>query len=99
MWLSYGIRTTRFALSDLMATDSDKLQPSMRLVFAGTLTMILGLLCAMGVVELKIGGYALTRIASSPMLAFLVGTFCGISELTLPTSISERAAALFGKSK
>ncbi len=97
VWLSYGIRTTTFTLSDLVTTDADRLQPGLRLLFAGALTMIVGMLCAMGVVEIKLGDYALTRIATSPMLAFVIGALCGISELTLPNSIGKRAAGLIGK--
>lgn len=94
VWLSYGIRTTRLALADLTVTDADRLRPGMRLAFAGILTMVLGIACVAGLIEVRIGGYALTAIGSEPMLAFLVGAFCGISELSLPASISTRAANL-----
>ncbi len=97
VWLSYGMRTVRFTLADLTTPDADLLLPELRMLFAGTLTMILGLLFASGLVEMKIGGRALTDIATHPMLAFIVGTFCGISELSLPSSISKRAQGLVGK--
>ena len=92
VWISYGVRTTRFTLADLTTTDPDRLRPGMRLAFAGTLTMVLGIACAVGLVEVRVGGYPVTAIATEPMLAFLVGALCGISELSLPASISARAA-------
>ena len=98
VWLSYGIRTSVFTLQDLTVTDSDRLRPGIRLLFAGCLTMILGIMFMLGVVQLSIGNYSLTDFSSKPMLAFLVGTFCGISELMLPTAVGKRASDFIGKS-
>ena len=91
VWLSYGIRKTTFTLADLTTADGDHLAPQIRLVFAGLLTMLIGMLFGLGLVEMKVGSVSLTSITSSPMLAFLVGAFCGISELTLPASLGNRA--------
>ena len=98
VWLSYGIRTTTLSLSDLVG-DSDRLLPVIRLAFAGLLTMILGIFFVLGVVEIKLGGFSITDISKVPMLAFLVGVLCGISELALPASIAKRASSLVGESK
>jgi hypothetical protein len=96
VWLSYGIRTVTLGLSDLTMTDADRLHPRMRLLFAGALTMVLGQLFVMGVVEVKLGSYVVTTIASNAMLAFVVGVLCGISELALPAAASKRATAFVG---
>ena len=93
VWLSYGIRTVTFTLADLTSTDSDHLQPRFRLLFAGTLTMLLGLLFSLGIVEIQIGSYPLSGIRSRPELAFLVGAFWGISEAALPGTVAQRASA------
>jgi hypothetical protein len=92
-WLSYGIRTTTFTLADLTSADSERLLPHFRLLFSGLLTMVLGLLFVHGIIEVKIGNYAITDVASSPVLALIVGVFCGISEIALPATVSKRAAA------
>jgi hypothetical protein len=99
VWLSYGIRTAQFTLADLTRTDSDRLQPQFRLIFIGTLTMLLGLLFSLGIVELKLGTYALSDIGHQPMLALLIGTFCGISEAVLPGSLAQKASAFVGSVK
>jgi hypothetical protein len=91
VWLSYGIRTTTFALSDLTVTDSDRLTPVIRLIFAGMLTVILGIVFTIPLVEVTIGKTSVTNIATYPMLAFVVGSFCGVSELALPTAVAKRA--------
>lgn len=94
VWLSYGIRTATITLADLTVTDADRLTPSLRLLFAGLMTMLLGMLFAMGIVEIKLGSFAISQIADSnnATLAFLVGAFCGISEAALPEVASRRAA-------
>ena len=99
VWLSYGVRTTVFSLADLTMPDSDRLVPKIRLVFAGTLTMILGISFVLGFIEIKIGSFPITDIGTRPMLAFIVGVFCGISELALPGSVAKRASDFIGKLK
>jgi hypothetical protein len=99
VWLSYGIRTSVFTLPDLTVTDSDRLVPAIRLLFAGTLSMILGIGFILGLVEIKLGANSVTDFSTKPMLAFLVGAFCGVSELLLPTAVAKRASDLFGPGK
>ena len=99
VWLSYAIRTATVTLVDLTTTDNDRLLPSMRLLFAGLLTMVLGFLFVLGVVEIKLGTFAITHIAENAALAFLVGILCGISEAALPAVASRRAAAFLGDIK
>jgi len=94
VWLSYGIRKTRFTLADLTSSDQDRLAPHIRLLFAGLLTMLIGILLALDLIDLSIGSVSLTNITEYPLLAFMVGAFCGISELSLPASIGNRASTL-----
>lgn len=94
VWLSYGIRKTQFSLADLTNSDQDRLAPHIRLLFAGLLTMLIGILIAFGLIDLSIGTVSLSDITKWPLLAFLVGAFCGISELSLPVSISNRASTI-----
>jgi hypothetical protein len=97
VWLSYAIRTTTFTLRDLLITDSDRLLPSIRLFYAGCLAMIIGLILVLGIADIKLGSVSLSGIATRPTLAFLVGTFCGIAELTLPTAVAKRASDFVSK--
>lgn len=76
--LSYGIRTTTLTLTDLISPSPDRLPPSTRLLFIGTLTMLFGLLFTSGIVELKLGSYSTAQIATDPTIAFIVGTFFGL---------------------
>lgn len=99
VWLSYGVRTTNFTLSDLTVTDSDRLVPTVRMLFAGSLTMLLGIVFNLGLVQVKLGTYSLNDFSTQPMLAFLLGTFCGISELLLPTTVAKRASDMISSIK
>lgn len=97
VWLSYGVRKSSFTLQDLTVSDSDRLTPLVRLIFAGFLTMLIGLLFVLGLVEVKIGAYPITDIGSRAMLAITIGIFCGLSELVLPTTLAKRASDFIGK--
>ena len=99
VWLSYLIRTQKFTLIDLTQTDSDALQPVVRLIFAGSLTMILGIILVYPFLELSIGDIPVTRIGDTPMMAYLVGVFCGVSELALPAAIGKRASEFISSIK
>lgn len=99
VWLSYGIRTSVPTLADLTTTDVDRLLPAIRLLFAGSLTMILGIMFLLGVIRISLGTYSITDFATNPTLAFLVGYLCGISELLLPATIAKRANDFIGKGK
>jgi len=90
--LSYGIRKTSLQLADFLRSDADRLLPGTRLLFAGALTMLIGMLLFFGAVEIKLGSFTTADLAAFPMAAFLIGAVCGISELALPNFLSERAA-------
>jgi hypothetical protein len=94
--LSYGSRTTAMTLEDLIVTDADYLLPVARHLFAGTLTMILGILLCLGAFEITLAGISSMQFGSNPMIAFLIGTLCGISELLLPGAVTKRAGNVLG---
>jgi hypothetical protein len=97
VWLSYAIRTTTFTLKDLVTPDADRLLPLTRLLFAGLLTMALGLVLTLGLADLKIGRISLAGFAANPTQGLLFGLFCGISELLLPSMVVKRASDLLAK--
>lgn len=97
VWLSYGVRKASFTLRDLTVSDEDRLTPFIRLLFAGFTTMVIGLLFVLELVEVKLGAYPITAIASNAALAFVIGVFCGLSELLLPNMLGKRASDFIGK--
>jgi hypothetical protein len=61
--------------------------------------MLLGIAFVLARIEVKIGHFPITDIATRPMLAFIVGVFCGISELAFPGSVVKRASDFVGSLK
>jgi len=90
--LSYGARTTRLSLDDLIIADRDLLVPTVRLLFSGTLAMVLGIALALDIAEFRVGPISSSELVRNPMMAFLFGVICGISELALPGAVTKKAA-------
>jgi hypothetical protein len=94
--LSYGSRTTTMTLEDLIILDADFLLPVTRHLFAGTLTMVLGILLCLGVFEVKVAGMSSKQLIADPMIAYLIGALSGMSELLLPGAVAKRADSVLG---
>ena len=94
VWLSYGIRKAKIGIADLISHEEDRVQPQMRLLFAGLLTFAIGLMVASGVIDIEIGKISLSHIIDTPMFAYLAGMCFGIAELALPASIGKKAHAM-----
>ena len=92
--LSYGARTTTMTLADLISPSPDRLLPRARLLFAGSLTLVVGLFLAVELVEIKIGSVSSKKIMIEPMIAFLIGVACGMSQLALPASVTKKIGEL-----
>lgn len=99
VWLSYAIRTTVIALGDLTNTDSDRLRPTIRLLYAGVMTTVIGLLFHVGAISIKLGEVEITKVGTEWAFALLVGIFCGVSETTLPSVTLKRATDFVGQIK
>jgi hypothetical protein len=94
IWLSYGIRKTKLCLTDLVSGEDDRLLPQIRLLFAGSLAFVIGLMLVLGFVDLRVGTLRLAKVAAQPDVAFLFGLFLGIGELALPASLGRPARTL-----
>jgi hypothetical protein len=98
-WLSFSIRRVTRAFDDLGILEEDLLDPSLRVLFVVTLTMIVCLLFWTKAMNIEIGllktGDLSDPKSSLPLgaIALLVGVFCGIAERSLATAVSGRAAA------
>jgi hypothetical protein len=51
----------------------------------------------LGFADAKIGALPLSSFSDNPTKALLLGLFCGVSELLLPSMISKRAGDLLAK--
>lgn len=95
VWLSFAARKTELTFDDLHIPERDRLDPLMRIAFVGLLTVVLSLLFATGILEVALGPVSTHDVFKQPVIAFLVGALCGVSELVLPKTVTSQASRLF----
>lgn len=93
-WISFGTRKNILKFADLNILEEDRLDPSIRLIFAGLLTLIVGLFLTTHAFIIKVGQMTTEQIGSDLKVALLIGVLCGISEKVLPSKISQKASQL-----
>jgi hypothetical protein len=93
VWLSFGYRKTLFQFDDLIVIEADRLEPTVRLVFAGLMTLLIGAFFYKKAITIVVGEVSTAQIADDPMIALILGAVCGFSELVLGTKVAQRAGA------
>lgn len=93
VWVSFGIRKRVLAFEDLVRPEEDRMEPGLRMAFAGVLTTILVLAMILGAFEVRVGSLSSDGLVENGWLAALVGALCGVSELTLPQKVVGHAGA------
>ncbi|MHC1701897.1 MAG: hypothetical protein AB9900_13155 [Humidesulfovibrio sp.] len=96
-WISYGYRKAQFTFEDLGKPEADYLWSSIRLIFTGLQTIIIGLLLVLEIVSISFGKISTADFGRSVEIAVVIGLLCGFSEQTLPSAIAKQASALFKK--
>jgi hypothetical protein len=97
VWLSFGARKTVFAFDDLHIPEQDRMEPLVRLVFAGLLTVIIGLLFSTHAVEVTLGAIKSSDLEKRSDVAILIGMLCGFSEKALSSQVGRQASALLAE--
>ena len=95
VWLSFGTRKALLKFEDLGVLEEDRLDPMVRLVFAGLLTLIIALTFALRVVVVTMGAIRTDQIVDDPLVALLIGMLCGVSEKALSSNVTKQASNLF----
>jgi hypothetical protein len=93
VWLSFGARKTAWTFDDLHMPERDRLEPLIRLVFAGLLTIIIALSFSTETVVVAVGTVNSAQVNSSYRVALLVGMLCGFSEQALSSTVARHAGA------
>jgi hypothetical protein len=94
VWLSFGARKVVLRFEDLHIPEQDRLEPFVRLFFAGLLTVTIGLLFCTKIIVVNIGPVETWQFTDDTRLALLFGLLCGFSEQVLSTRIASRASQL-----
>ena len=97
VWLSFGTRKVILTFEDLSSLEKDLLSPYIRLLFTGSLTVVIGLLISTHVVNLELGGLSALDFLEDIKISLLIGVFCGLGEQTLSTKVSEHVNKFFDK--
>lgn len=90
--LSYAARTTILTLRDLTTPDTERLRPYSRLLVSAGWSLLFGCLIVLDVFVIQIGAFSTKTFATNPLVAFVLGSVCGLSNLTLPGVVSKKAA-------
>lgn len=96
VWLSFGVRKTILKYEDLGVIEEDRLEPTIRLIFTGLLTILIGLLLSTEVIKINIGLVSTTSFINDIRVSILIGMVCGFSEKALPGKIKEQADKILG---
>jgi len=95
VWLSFGARKTVLRFEDLNILEEDRLEPNMRLLFAGFITLIFSLLFYTEAITIEIGNISSKSISDNTIISIIFGTFLGLSEQVLGKKITKKAASIF----
>jgi len=96
VWLSFGSRKIELKFEELNVLEKDRLDPSIRLVFAGLLTIVIGLLISTKAVVFELGGLSTEQFLANIQIPLLIGIFCGLSEQVLSTKVAQHASDFLG---
>lgn len=93
VWLSFGARKALWTFDDLHIPEHDRVEPLIRLVFAGLLTVIIGLSFSTETIAVVVGAVSSAQVNSSFRVALLIGMLCGFSEQALSSTVARHAGA------
>ncbi len=81
------------ALWKLNVLEKDRLNPSTRLIFAGLLTIVIGLLISTEAVVFEVGSLSTKWFKTTKIqIPLLIGIFCGLSEQVLSTKVAQHTS-------
>lgn len=96
-WVSFATRKVRLEFFDLIQMEEDRVDPSLRVVFVGLLSLLFGLMLKSGAVDLQLGDFRASGFSENNYSAFLLGVLLGVSEKVLPARVLDHANSLMGR--
>ncbi|WP_394665467.1 hypothetical protein [uncultured Chryseobacterium sp.] len=95
VWLSFGARKTTLTFEELTTIEEDRLEPALRLVFVGIISIIFALLFYKKAIVLEIGQISTKEVATDSFTAIIFGIFLGLSEKFIGQKLTKKATSLF----
>lgn len=93
VWLSFGVRKIAFKFEELHVLEEDRLEPRIRLIFAGLLSLVFGLLFSTSAVVITVGEVNTSEFTENLQIALLLGLVLGFSENALPSALSKHVSS------
>ena len=94
-WVSFATRKTTLQLGDLVHMEEDKVDPPLRLIFVGLLSVAVCVFLLSGLFSVSVGSFSTTSLQSSGLVALTVGIAAGLAEKALPGFVTQKAAGFF----
>lgn len=94
VWLSFGARKPILTFEDLHILEEDRLEPLIRLIFAGLLAFIIALAFHLKAITLTLGSLTTDQLDANSWAALFFGLLAGVGEKALSTNVTRQAAAL-----
>lgn len=94
VWLSFGARKRVITFDELPAVEEDRLEPPIRLAFAGLLSIAIALSLTTGFVTISFGTFNPANLKTNAEIALLLGGLLGISEQVLAGKVASQASRL-----
>ncbi len=92
-WVSFAARNPAIEFSQLSILETDRISPTIRLIYIGLCAIIFALFLSSGIVALAVGGFSTANIASSINTQFVIGLLCGLTESKIGSFIHQKSAA------
>lgn len=93
-WVSFAARNPAFNFERLSILETDRMKPTIRLIYIGICAIIFALFLSSGIVALAVGGLSTANIAGSVSTQFVIGLLCGLTESKIGSFIHQKSAAV-----
>jgi hypothetical protein len=94
--LSFSVSKTEMLFEDLITIEKDRVEPKIRLILTGIVSLIFAYLFIKEALVVKLGKFSTEDIQSDAITAFIIGTFLGLNEKIIGQNLFKKTSNLFG---
>jgi rubredoxin len=98
-WTSFGVRKMELKFDDLSVMEKDRLNPTIRLIFIGVISMMFVLFLNSDFITLAVGSLTIEAVMDSIDLQILVGIIAGLAGNKLATRLYNLASDAIKKTE
>ncbi len=98
VWISFATRKPVLTFEELITIEEDRLEPSLRLILVGIISMVFALLFYKEAITMTFGPVSSKNISTDAFIAMIFGISLGLSEKIIGSNLTKRANAVFEKS-